>query len=227
VTGSLHALSFPRARPTTLLLFDTIRRSAQSSSSGLPQRKRTYFPNRTWGRGSADRARTCSRTHDSGRFHLEASPLLSMNSYRGRHLKVSSWAANSRRHLVPRRSAAIYRRGTLLRLSEVAFCHNVPAHSTKGRPSLGRRPGFPVRGPPRVPWTFWWFPPAGICRLPSAVPPMGVSFVATFGPWIFRFANVARRSACSHSFASISRRLCQRPGSCRIRSSKLLQVSNR
>src|SRR5271166_776405 len=81
VTGSLHVLSFPRARPTTLLLLDTIRRSAQSSSSGLPQRKRTYLVNRTCGIGSIDRLRTCSRTQDSGRFHLKASSLLSMNSY--------------------------------------------------------------------------------------------------------------------------------------------------
>src|ERR1039458_2705294 len=95
VTGSLHLLSFPRAGPTTLLLLDTIRRSAQPSSSGLPQRKRTYFPNRTCGSESADRARTCSRTHDSGRFNLEASSLLSMNSYRCSDLKVSAGASSN------------------------------------------------------------------------------------------------------------------------------------
>jgi hypothetical protein len=89
VTGSLHVLSFPRARPTTLLLLDTIRRSAHSSSSGLPQRKRTYLPNWTWGIGSIERARVCSRIHDSGRFHLEASCLQSMNSYVCSELKDS------------------------------------------------------------------------------------------------------------------------------------------
>src|SRR5580700_9600251 len=89
VTGSLHALSFPRARPTALMLLDTIRRSAQSSSSGLPQRKRTYLPKRTCGMGSVERDRTCSRIHDSGRPQRAASSLLSMNSYRLSDLKVS------------------------------------------------------------------------------------------------------------------------------------------
>src|SRR5271170_4467109 len=58
-----------------------IRRSAPPSSSGLPQRKRTYLPKRTWGNGSAARDRTCSRIQVSGRAHRDASSLLSMNSY--------------------------------------------------------------------------------------------------------------------------------------------------
>lgn len=44
------------------MLFDfIIRRSAQPSSSGLPQRNRTYLPNRMCGMGSEARERTCSR----------------------------------------------------------------------------------------------------------------------------------------------------------------------
>src|SRR5262249_58417131 len=72
VASSLHSISFPRARPTFLLLPDTIRRTAQPSSSGLLQRNRTYLPKRTCGIGSPDRMRTCSRIHDSGKFQRAA-----------------------------------------------------------------------------------------------------------------------------------------------------------
>src|SRR5271157_1379800 len=81
VAGSLHCRSFPRIRPAFLLLAEIIRRSIHASSSGLPQRKRTYLPKRTWGKGSVERLRTCSRIHDSGRHHRLARVPLSTNSY--------------------------------------------------------------------------------------------------------------------------------------------------
>src|ERR1035438_3890537 len=81
VTSSLHAISFLRTRPASLLLPFTIRRSAQSSSSGLPHRKRTYLPKRTCGNGSSLLVRTRSRTQVSGTLQRTASCLQSMNSY--------------------------------------------------------------------------------------------------------------------------------------------------
>src|ERR1035438_8358257 len=81
VTSSLHEISFLRTRPASLLLPLTIRRSAQSSSSGLPHRKRTYLPKRTCGRGSSLLVRTRSRTQVSGTLQRTASCLQSMNSY--------------------------------------------------------------------------------------------------------------------------------------------------
>ena len=81
VTNSLHAISFLRTRPASLLLPFTIRRSAQSSSSGLPHRKRTYLPKRTCGNGSSLLVRTRSRTQVSGTLQRIASCLQSINSY--------------------------------------------------------------------------------------------------------------------------------------------------
>jgi hypothetical protein len=59
---------------------DTMRRSAQTSRSGLRHRKRTYFPNLMCGIGSAERARTWSRTHDTGSDQRVASSTESINS---------------------------------------------------------------------------------------------------------------------------------------------------
>jgi hypothetical protein len=80
LTGSFHFCSFLRVRPRRLLFPTTIRRRIHSSSAGLPQRKRTYLPKFTCGRGSSDLARTWSRIQEVGTVSRRANSRLSINS---------------------------------------------------------------------------------------------------------------------------------------------------